>query len=254
MLGAIVLTAFAGIYALVIRKVLADSRAADMEKAQASAELRKSGIQDHYLSDKAIETAEAHRHYVEVGALEVDEASQAQYAMGVKTVKQSLTSIAGYRDQIRIELQPYTTGENPRIAYVGSRNRKYKLIDDSGLSREDKIAVDNFIRDYNASLAIGPGRSLMERLRAIKPVTAEGRDAELAQKRPPDEAPPQIDLEELEKKALEAITPPRSVMSTLKFWQKSEKTRFGDTEVYRGMNALAERAVKSSGEGRGRGA
>ncbi|WP_067969372.1 hypothetical protein [Nocardiopsis trehalosi] len=252
--GGIVLAAFAVIYALVIRKVSADNRAAAMELVSSQKELRNKGEQDYVAIDKALTTGEGHQRYVNENSLTKDDASRAQYAMAAALIRQSATTMERYRSSFLNDLSPYMEGDNPRIAYAGKRTKKLKLVDDSHLNAEQKDTVTRIIKEYNDTLAVSPRRSFLERFNLVEPVDLNGRADELHYGMPPDQDPPILDPAAFDE-AL-GVSVPHGIRAVLGRRKKEGPKEFKDSSLYQRARhqadkALARRAAQNGGKGKG---
>ncbi|NYI94503.1 hypothetical protein HNR12_000780 [Streptomonospora nanhaiensis] len=241
MVGAIVVAAFAVIYALVIRKVNADQRAAEMELVESRKALRKKGEEDYNAIEKALTTGEAYRRYVAETALAKDGASVAQYTMAEKLVRQSAAVMERNGALIPPQLAPYMEGDSPRLAYVGPRSRKLELVDDSYLSDPDRRAVRYFIRAYNNGLAVSPRRSFLRAFAAVRPVLVEGRDEELRDGLPADREPPVLAPSAFDD-ALDLSTPQgMGIRAVLRRGRGKYSKPFKSTGLYHRTQELIER-------------
>ncbi|MDA0563815.1 hypothetical protein LG943_05655 [Streptomonospora sp. S1-112] len=258
MLGGIVIALFAVIYALVIRKVSADAKAATMELLASRRELHDRGDKDLVAAEAALTGGEASQFYANVIALEADKASVDQYELGEKMLREAVDGIERSRDQILGVLAPFMEGENPRIAFTGPRSRKLKLVDDSYLTDEEKGRVLRRIREYNRTLAVSPRREFHESFAQVPVVDEAGRAAELFGEIPPDREAPVLDMAVLED-ALNLPVPGGFRSRRRQGREVSRKKEsFRRTTLYAQARALSEkahalRAAQNGGEGRGRG-
>jgi hypothetical protein len=250
-IGGIVLAGFAVIYALVIRKVGADNRAAAMELVASQKELRNKGEQDYVAIDKALTTGEAHQRNANENAFAEDEASQRQYQKAANQVRRSIDNMERYRDQILVQIQPYMEGDNPRIAYAGKRTRKLKLLDDSHLTDEQKRLVTRFVKEFNDLLAVSPRRAFLKEFSKFTPVDPKGAAAELHSNVKPDQEPPVLDAEAFDE-AL-GVSVPQGIRAVL---GRRKNKDFKDSSLYQrareqAESARARRAAQNVGKGKG---